>query len=560
MEEIKVKLNTILNDEQGRENATKEVYKISGDVVKKAACYMKPMKGDVSESFTSDAILNAPNLLFDLLAKVFQSWLVHGTVTRSMLACAFLPLLKNSLKNPSELKSYRAIAGSSLFLKLFDQVVLLLWGHLLHRDSLQFGYKPGYSTTQCSWFVMETASFFIRRRTPVILTLLDCTMAFDKCRFDILFQKLLERNLPPVVLRVLVYVYQDQYAWVKWGNERSRVFKIQNGTRQGSVLSPALFSVYVDDLLLLLRQSGVGCYVGGVFAGAVGYADDLLLLAPSRDGMQKMLGICERYAKETNLEFSTHPEPEKSKTKCIFMSGHMKSSKPVNLRLYGVDLPFVKSANHLGHQLSESCTMDLDIRTRKARFIGDSTDVREMFSFAQPNQIITAVKTYCCSMHNCMTWPLYSDMARQFYNCWNTCVKLAWDVDRGTKTFLVENLLAGGLPSMRASILACYGKFYQSVRHSPALEIRTLACIAAADIRSTTGANLHNITKEYSIDPRENIAKCKQTILERRVPVPDMDRWRIPCLTKYLADRYRLVLENKDTTVVDGLISSLVTT
>ena len=60
----------------------------------------------------------------------------------------------------------------------------------------------------------------------------------------------------------------------------------------------------------------------------------------------------------------------------------MRSRKPVNLRLYGVDLPFVKSANHLGHQLSENGTMDLDIRTRKAKFIGDSTDVREMFSFA----------------------------------------------------------------------------------------------------------------------------------------------------------------------------------
>ena len=113
-----------------------------------------------------------------------------------------------------------------------------------------------------------------------------------------------------------------------------------------------------------------------------------------------------------------------------------------------------------------------------------------MFCFAQPNQIIRAVKTYCCSMHNCMTWPLYSTAARQFYNCWSTCVKLAWDVDRATKSYLVENLLSGGLPSMRSSILACYGRFYHGVRHSPALEIRTLACIATADFRSTTGTNL----------------------------------------------------------------------
>ena len=64
------------------------------------------------------------------------------------------------------------IAGSSLILKLCDQVVLLLWGHLLHSDPLQFGYKAGYGTTHCSWFVMETASYLIRRKTPVIVTLL----------------------------------------------------------------------------------------------------------------------------------------------------------------------------------------------------------------------------------------------------------------------------------------------------------------------------------------------------------------------------------------------------
>ena len=405
---------------------------------------------------------------------------------------------------------------------------------------------------------META--FIRRETPVIVTLLDCTMAFDKCRFDILFGKLLDRNLPPAVLRVLIFVYQEQYAWVKWGKEKSQLFRIQNGTRQGSVLSPALFSVYMDDLLLCLRKSGVGCQVGGVFAGAVGYADDLLLLAPSRSAMQKMLQLCEGYAKETNLEFSTHPDPVKSKSKCIFMTGHMKSSKPVNLQLYGVDLPFVKTANHLGHQISEDCTMDQDIRCRRAEFIGNSTDVREMFSFAQPNQIIQAVRTYCCSMHNCMTWDLFSDMARQFYNCWSTCVKLAWDVDRASKSYFVDNLLAGGLPSMRSSVLACYGNFFAGVRFSAAIEVRTLACVAAADVRSTTGSNLRKLANETGVDPRENPSEVRRLLLDTKCPVPAMDTWRIPCLKRFLSVRHRMNVVGEDSSAVDALILSLVTT
>ena len=559
LEQIKVKIKELIVQDNETGDTSNEISKLTGDIVKQATCKMKPKKGDVTEGYTSDAILNGPDILFDLLAAIFRSWLVHGTVTLSLLACAFLPLLKNSLKNPAEVSSYRAIAGSSLILKLFDQVVLVLWGHLLQSDPLQFGYKPGYSTTQCSWFVMETASFFIRKKTPVIVTLLDCTMAFDKCRFDILFEKLLERKLPPVVLRVLLFVYQEQYAWVKWGNEKSRMFKIQNGTRQGSVLSPSLFSVYMDSLLVRLRKSGVGCHVGGVFAGAVGYADDLLLSAPSRSGMQKMLRICEQYALETNLQYSTHPDPVKSKSKCIFMTGHMKAKKPVNLQLYGVDLPFVTTANHLGHQLSEDCNMDQDIRCRKAEFIGNSTEVREMFSFAQPNQVLQAVKTYCCSMHNCMTWNLFSDMARQFYNCWSTCVKLVWEVDRAAKSYFVDNLLAGGIPSMRSSVLACYGNFFHGLKNSAALELRTLACVAASDIRSTTGSNLRNLYLETSLDPRRNRWKVRETILNRKCPVPEIDRWRIPCLPNFLGSRYELEMRCEDTSEVDSLILSLVT-
>ena len=418
----------------GGAESLEEVSKVTGEIVKKAACKMKPGKGDVSEGYTSDAILNAPDILFDQLALVYRSWLLHGTVTTSLIACAFLPLLKNSLKNPAETNSYRAIAGSSLLLKLFDQVILLLWGHLLASDELQFGYKEDYSTSQCSWLVNEVASYFLRKGTPCIVTLLDCTKAFDKCKFDILFKKLMDRNMPAIVVRALVFVYEKQHAWVSWGKARSKTFGIKNGTRQGSVLSPALFSVYMDDLIIMLRKSGVGCHVGGVFCGVVGYADDLCLLAPNRSAMEVMLQVCEKYAKDNNLEFSTDPDPKKSKSKCIFMQGTRKLPKPANLKLYGVDLPWVKTANHLGHELSEECSMMVDMQQKRADFIQKSTEIRETFSFAQPNQILQAVTSYCCSMYGSMTWPLFSEKARQVFNCWSTCGKLAWDVPRATHT------------------------------------------------------------------------------------------------------------------------------
>ena len=54
-----------------------------------------------------------------------------------------------------------------------------------------------------------------------ILTVLDCSKAFDKCKFSILFNRLLDKGLPPIVVRVLLFIYMEQYSWVKWGDARS---------------------------------------------------------------------------------------------------------------------------------------------------------------------------------------------------------------------------------------------------------------------------------------------------------------------------------------------------
>ena len=162
------------------------------------------------------------------------------------------------------------------------------------------------------------------------------------------------------------------------------------------VLSPALFSIYMDEILLQLRNLGVGCYVGDVFMGAMGYADDLVLLAPSRTAMQMMLQACEDFGSRNNLMFSTDPDAKKSKTKCLFMCGKKKLVKPAPLSLYGRELPFVRNATHLGNELCEDGTMDMDNKEKTAAFITRSLEVREQFSFAHPMEVLWAVQVYCC--------------------------------------------------------------------------------------------------------------------------------------------------------------------
>ena len=146
-----------------------------------------------------------------------------------------------------------------------------------------------------------------------------------------------------------------------------------------------------------LRRSGVGCYIGGKFFGALGYADDIILLAPCRSAMQQMLTICENYGLKNNLQFSTDINPQKSKSKCIFMCGPLtrRYADPKPLKLYGKDLPWVSHATHLGHELSKDGTMELDANMKRGQFISNSMDIRSMFSFALPDQILKAVNVYC---------------------------------------------------------------------------------------------------------------------------------------------------------------------
>ena len=110
--------------------------------------------------------------------------------------------------------------------------------------------------------------------------------------------------MPNVVVRFLFRWYLQQKLKVCWGNTHSNVFWVSNGVRQGGVLSPILFSIYLDTLLLALKKSGIGCTLGGVYVGAFAYADDIVLLAPCLSSLRLMLGDCEVCAVRHGLTFN----------------------------------------------------------------------------------------------------------------------------------------------------------------------------------------------------------------------------------------------------------------
>ena len=152
----------------------------------------------------------------------------------------------------------------------------------------------------------ECLAYYTVDGGSVFCTLLDATKAFDRINYCRLFQLLLKRNIPSIYLRFLLNLYTNSVARVSWNGILSKPFIVENGVKQGGIISPVLFCVYFDSLLLHLRKSGIGCYIGNVFVGALAYADDLTLLAstPSPHAMRLLLQICEEYGKNFSVSFN----------------------------------------------------------------------------------------------------------------------------------------------------------------------------------------------------------------------------------------------------------------
>ena len=90
-----------------------------------------------------------------------------------------------------------------------------------------------------------------RNGSNVCSCLLDASKAFDRIHSGKLFNVLLKKGVPFCIIRILLDAYTRQQARVLWNTCSSGYFTISNGVKQGGVLSPIPFSIYIDRLLII---------------------------------------------------------------------------------------------------------------------------------------------------------------------------------------------------------------------------------------------------------------------------------------------------------------------
>ena len=237
-------------------------YTLCLDVVNKAVSKLKTEKQDGGKGLWSNLVINAPVSWKNMLKALIQSMIIHGHYAQELLLSTLSSLPKNDLGDLCDSDNYRGIALTSCLNKAIDWVILFKYRDQLHTSHMQFAYKENHSTSMCTMALKEVVKYYSLRRGQVYCCLLDASKAFDRVRFDKLFQMLLQRNLPGCIIRLLLDMYSRQRNRTVWEGRFSQQFPSANGVRQGGVLSPILFIVYVDTLLSRLESSGFGSFVG----------------------------------------------------------------------------------------------------------------------------------------------------------------------------------------------------------------------------------------------------------------------------------------------------------
>ena len=468
---------------------------------------LKPGKYDGSYGLESDHLIHGNKSLNQVLSILIGFSLKHSHMAECISMSNIVSIPKDYRASLISSDNYRGICLCSSIVKVIDMIMLKRSGDKLQTSGLQFAYKPGMSTTMSTTIVKEVASYYNSNGSPVYACLLDASKAFDRIRYDKLFQTLLDRKFPPVYIKLLMDCYMNQKIQVKWGCDRSTPFKGQNGVRQGGVISPILFTVYIDSLVSLLKKGKAGCRIGHHFYGCIIYADDIILLCPSVTGLQKMVDICSEFGLNYAITFNG------KKSKCI-MFGSNEIDTP-EIILNGETLIWEETAMHVGNVLNRNLDDEDDVREKQFAFFNQVNVLCADFQGVNCDILGELFGKYCSSFYGSQSWDLRSKYVHSLYKAWNRGVRRTLSLPYDTHCFYLPLLLK--VPSLEVQLMSRFLKMCNTMCHSQVECVSFIFRFCMNRANSLMKRNLYYISEMYGLNVNNVLELGRQTIRATKV-------------------------------------------
>ena len=242
---------------------------IAYELLDKCVCTLKCGKASGPDELTAKHLLHAHPLIITHICLLFRTMITHSFVPNDFGIGIIVPLIKDKSGDFNSMDNYRGITLTPVVSKLFEGVLLACCEDQLATDDLQYGFRKNVGCADAIFILRYVVENFTSRGSMVYAAALDISKAFDTVNHNKLMAKLSQAGIPHWITNLLCNWYSKLHVAVRWNGCLSKYFIVNSGVRQGSILSPALFNMYINQMIVDLRLCGSGYRVNNNFIGCI---------------------------------------------------------------------------------------------------------------------------------------------------------------------------------------------------------------------------------------------------------------------------------------------------
>ena len=336
---------------------------ISAIEISSAIKELKSGKAVYTDNIGNEALKHGFLYIKDSLGRLFNAVFQQGDFPSLWADGLIIPLHKKDDKMKAD--NYRGIIISSCISKVLLKILTKRIDTYMSQSGKwslnQCGFKQDHRTED-NLFVLNTIynKYVKGMKKDLYVAFIDFSKFFDKINREMMLYKLLKYNINGPCYNIIKSVYCQTGYQVKIGDDISPMFYGKNGLKQGCCMSPVLSNIYQNDMHDTFKSQDCNpVRIGPIELSSLSWADDLILVSLSKQGLQNCILKLEEYCKKWGLEINER------KTKCMVMSSKRGPFDPIYI--YNTPIDYVQSMVYLGFSINRNGNVAAVMQDRIAK-------------------------------------------------------------------------------------------------------------------------------------------------------------------------------------------------